>query len=65
MPGWEIVYDLGRKYGVSIHFGDDRLKDGHYRISFDNMPLKEALLILTTLTSTHIEKEDKGRYIIK
>lgn len=61
----EIAYDLGRKYGVSIHFRNDQLKDTHYRISFDDMPLKDALLILATLTGTHIEKEDKGKYIIK
>ncbi len=61
----EIAYDLGRKYGVSIHFGNDKLKDARYRISFDDMPLKDALLILATLTGTHIEKDDQGKYIIK
>lgn len=60
----EIVYDISRKYGVSIHFDNNRLKDCRYRISFDDMPLPDCLQILSTLTNTHVEKQDKGRYTI-
>lgn len=61
----EIAYDISRKYNIAISFENDRLKQCHYRISFDDIPLNDCLQVLGLLTNTHIEKLDKRRYTIK
>ena len=60
----EIIYDLSRKYGITIRFGNNGLKDCRYRIGFDDMPLADVLQILAALTNTHIDKKKEGIYII-
>lgn len=61
----EIVYDISRKYNIAIRFENDRLKQCHYRISFDDIPLNDCLQVLSLLTNTHIEKGENRRYTIK
>lgn len=63
-PLEEIVYDIEHKYNISIRFDHERLKNCRYRISIDDMPLTDCLQILSTLTNTRIEKQDKGHYTI-
>ena len=61
----EIVYDIGHKYNINISFGNDRLRQCHYRISFDDIALNDCLQVLSALTNTRIEKQDNRHYIIK
>ena len=60
----EIVYDISRKYQVSLKFSDQRLLQCRYRISFDDMALNECLQLLGILTNTNIVKQDIRHYII-
>jgi transmembrane sensor len=61
----EIVYDISRKYHVSIKFSNQRLLQCRYRISFDDMALSDCLQLLGMLTNTQIEKLNTRHYIIK
>ncbi|AXY74373.1 DUF4974 domain-containing protein [Paraflavitalea soli] len=60
----EIVYDINHKYHISIQFDHEQLKNCHYRISIDDIPLTDCLQILSTLTNTRIEKQAEGHYKI-
>lgn len=61
----EIVYDIGRKYNITIDFDNDQLKQCRYRISFDDITLDDCLQVLSVLTNTRIEKTGVRRYMIK
>lgn len=61
----EIVFDINRKYNINITFENKRLKQCHYQIALDDMPLNDCLQLLGTLSNTRIEKLDKTHYLIK
>lgn len=61
----EIVFDISRKYNINITFENKRLKQCHYQIALDDMPLNDCLQLLSTLSNTRIEKMDKTHYLIK
>lgn len=61
----EIVYDIGRKYNITIDFDNDQLKQCRYRVSFDDITLDDCLQVLSVLTNTRIEKTGMRHYMIK